>query len=161
MPALDAFPHELWARLIVRHARRGAPNELNYQDTAGYRPLREAIAAHVTVSWRVHCSAENVVIVSGAQGGLDLAARLLINKGDAVWMEDPGYFGARGAFLGVGAEIVPVPIDAEGLQVAEGIARAPHARLAYITPSHQFPLGVTMTLARRLALLDWAKNADA
>jgi GntR family transcriptional regulator/MocR family aminotransferase len=86
---------------------------------------------------------------------------MLINAGDPVWMEDPGYLKARGAFLGVGADLVPVPVDGEGLVVEAGIARAPHARLAYLTPSHQFPLGVTMSLPRRLALLDWAKRANA
>jgi GntR family transcriptional regulator/MocR family aminotransferase len=99
--------------------------------------------------------------VSGAQGGLDLAARLLINAGDPVWMEDPGYLKARGAFLGSGAEIIPVPVDREGLVLEAGIARAPQARLVYLTPSHQFPLGVTMSPARRFALLDWARRAGA
>jgi GntR family transcriptional regulator/MocR family aminotransferase len=86
---------------------------------------------------------------------------MLINPDDPVWLEDPGYSGARGAFLGAGADIVPVPVDQEGLVVGVGIERAPHARLVYLTPSHQFPLGVTMSLARRLALLDWAKRANA
>ena len=86
---------------------------------------------------------------------------MLLNAGDSVWLEDPGYFGARGAFVGAKAHIVPVPIDREGLIVEEGIARAPKARLAYLTPSHQYPLGVTMSLARRLAILDWARRADA
>jgi len=161
MPALDAFPYELWSRLVVRQARRMPDSAFTYQDAAGYRPLREAIAAHVTLSRRVHCTPEQIVIVSGAQGALDLASRMLLNAGDPVWMEDPGYFGARGALLGAGAQIIPVPVDNEGLVVADGIARAPHARLVYITPSHQFPLGVTMSLARRLALLDWAKRAEA
>jgi GntR family transcriptional regulator/MocR family aminotransferase len=132
-----------------------------YQSLLGYAPLREAIAAHVTVSRRVQCSPEQIIILPGTQGGLDLAARMLVNTGDPVWMEDPGYLPARGAFLGSGAEIVPVPVDKEGLVVEAGIARAPQARLVYVTPSHQFPLGVTMSLKRHLALLDWAKHADA
>jgi GntR family transcriptional regulator/MocR family aminotransferase len=133
----------------------------NYQPLAGYRPLREAIAAHVTVTRRVHCTPDQIIIVPGSQGALDLAARMLVNAGEPVWLEDPGYLGARGALLGAGAQIIPVPVDDEGLVVEAGIARAPHARLVYLTPSHQFPLGVTMSLARRLALLDWAKRADA
>jgi GntR family transcriptional regulator / MocR family aminotransferase len=161
MPALDAFPYELWSRLVVRHARRMPASAFTYQNAAGYRPLREAIAAHVTLSRRVHCTPEQIIIVSGAQAALDLAARMLINAGEPVWMEDPGYLGARGAFLGAGAQLIPVPIDHEGLVVEAGIARAPQARLVYLTPSHQFPLGVTMSLARRLALLDWARRADA
>jgi GntR family transcriptional regulator/MocR family aminotransferase len=109
----------------------------------------------------VHCDAQQVLIVSGSQQALDLAARLLLDEGDAVWMEDPCYLGARGALAGAGAHLMPVPVDAEGLDVAAGVARAPHARLAYVTPSHQYPLGVTMSLARRLALLDWAARARA
>jgi GntR family transcriptional regulator/MocR family aminotransferase len=132
-----------------------------YQDIAGYPPLREAIAAHATFARRVRCTPEQVVIVSGTQGGLDLAARMLIDDGDPVWMEDPGYLKARGAFLGAGADIIPVPIDGEGLVVEAGIALAPQARLVYVTPSHQFPLGVTMSLGRRLALLEWARRANA
>jgi GntR family transcriptional regulator/MocR family aminotransferase len=161
MPALDAFPYELWSRLVVRGARRMPGGAFSYQGAAGYPPLREAIAAHVTVSRRVHCTPEQIIIVSGAQGALDLAAQMLINAGDPVWMEDPGYFGARGALLGAGAQIVPVPVDQDGLVVDAGLARAPQARLAYITPSHQFPLGVTLSLPRRLALLEWAARADA
>jgi GntR family transcriptional regulator/MocR family aminotransferase len=161
VPALDAFPGALWSQLIVRRARRLRPRDLAYQDDAGYGPLREAIAAHVTVSRRVRCTPEQIVIVSGSQGGLDLAARMLLDPGEAAWIEDPGYFGARGALLGAEARIVPVPVDGEGLVVEAGVERAPGARLAYITPSHQFPLGVTMSLGRRLALLAWAEQAGA
>ncbi len=132
-----------------------------YQDFAGYRLLREAIVAHITVSRQVHCTPDQVMIVPGSQGALDLAARMLVNTGDPVWLEDPGYSGARGAFLGAGAHIVPVPVDQEGLVVELGVARASEARLVYLTPSHQFPLGVTMSIPRRLALLDWAKHANA
>ena len=160
-PALDAFPYQLWSRLVVRQIRRMPVNLYMYQDSAGYRPLREAIAAHVTVSRQVHCTPEQVMIVPGSQGALDLAARMLVNAGDLVWIEDPGYSGARGAFLGAGASVIPVPVDGEGLVVDIGTARAPQARLVYLTPSHQFPLGVTMSLPRRLALLDWAKRANA
>ncbi|HET9911054.1 MAG TPA: PLP-dependent aminotransferase family protein [Anaerolineales bacterium] len=160
-PALDVFPYQLWSRLVVRQARRMPASTFLYQDSAGYRPLREAIAAHVSVSRQVHCVPEQVMIVPGSQGALDLAARMLINPGDPVWLEDPGYPGARGAFLGAGAQVIPVPIDEEGLMVNIGMERAPEARLVYLTPSHQFPLGVTMSLARRLALLDWVKRANA
>jgi GntR family transcriptional regulator / MocR family aminotransferase len=160
-PALDAFPYQLWSRLVVRQVRRLPVNMYVYQDSAGYRPLREAIAAHVAVARQVHCAPEQIMIVPGSQGALDLAARMLINAGDLVWMEDPGYPGARGAFLGAGAQIVPVPVDQEGLVVDLGVKRAPQARLVYLTPSHQFPLGVTMSLSRRLALLEWAKRANA
>lgn len=161
LPALDVFPADIWSRLVVRHAYDTNWNTLKYQESAGYYPLREAIAAHVAISRQVHCSPEQIVIVSGSQGGLDLSTRMLVNAGEPVWMEDPGYVGARGAFLGVGAKIVPVPVDEEGLILKAGIQRASKARLVYITPSHQFPLGYTMSLGRRLELLDWAKRADA
>lgn len=161
VPALDAFPYALWSRLLVRQARHMPSAAFGYQEAAGYRPLREAIAAHVAVSRGVRCAPDQIMIVSGSQGALDLAARMLINSGQAVWMEDPGYLAARGAFLGAGAQIVPVPVDEQGLDVEAGRKRAPRARLVYITPSHQFPLGVTMSLSRRLALLDWARQANA
>jgi GntR family transcriptional regulator / MocR family aminotransferase len=161
VPALDVFPYELWSRLVARQARRMPRTAFSYQEPAGYRPLREAIAAHVTVSRQVHCTPEQIVMVSGAQGALDLAARALLKAGDRVWMEDPGYPGARGALLGAGAQIIPVPVDQEGLMIEAGLARAPQARLAYLTPSHQFPLGVTLSLTRRLALLDWANRTGA
>lgn len=161
IPALDAFPYDLWSRLVVRRARGLNSDAFTYHGPAGYHPLREAIAAHVTVSRRIRCTPEQIVIVSGSQGALHLAAAMLIDPGDPVWMEDPGYNGARGALVGAGARLIPVPVDQEGLVVSAGIARAPQARLVYVTPSHQFPLGVTMSLARRLALLEWAKRANA
>ncbi|MBI5563566.1 MAG: PLP-dependent aminotransferase family protein [Chloroflexi bacterium] len=161
VPALDVFPYELWSRLVARQARRLPRTAFTYQEPAGYRPLREAIAAHVTVTRQVHCTPEQIIMVSGAQGALDLAARVLLHAGDRVWMEDPGYPGARGALLSAGAQIVPVPVDQEGLMIEAAVAHAPQARLAYLTPSHQFPLGVTMSLTRRLALLDWATRTGA
>lgn len=159
VPALDAFPYELWAKLVARHAHRLNPEVMQYQDAAGLRSLREAVAEHAIVARQVRCTPEQVIITSGSQGGLHLAARVLLNPGDRAWIEDPGYLGARAALLASGAEIVPVPVDAEGLNVQAGIARAADARVAYLTPSHQFPLGVTMSLSRRLALLDWAKRS--
>jgi GntR family transcriptional regulator / MocR family aminotransferase len=160
-PALTEFPHKVWGRLVARHARRRAISSMTYQDLGGYRPLCEAIAEHVTVARSVNCTPEQIVITSGAQGALDLAARVLLDSGDQVWLEDPGYLGAKGAFLGVGATIVPVPVDKEGLVVEAGVFRAPRARLAFVTPSHQFPLGMTMSLSRRLALLEWAKSTNS
>ena len=161
LPALDAFPHATWARFTARRARRGGPDLLCYGDAAGWRPLREAIAAYLGTARAVRCSWEQVVVLSSTQQALSLAARLLLDPGDAVWLEEPGYLGARAAFLAAGARIVPVPVDDEGLDVDAGRAAAPSARLAYVTPSHQYPLGVTMSLARRLALLPWAQRAGA
>lgn len=160
-PTLDAHSYEVWSRLVARQVRRLAGRASRYQDAEGYPPLREAIAAHVTLSRQVRCTPEQIIIVAGSQGGLDLVARLLLNAGDEVWLEDPGYFGARGALLGVGAKIISVPVDRNGLAVEVGMNRAPQAKLAYVTPSHQYPLGVTMSLPRRLALLNWAREAQA
>jgi len=155
MPAVDAFPATLWARLTARRWRSGGVF-LGHAAAAGDRVLREAIAAYVTSARGARCTSEQVLIVSGAQQALDLVARVLIEPGDPVWMEDPGYVGARAALAAAGARVVPVPVDAEGMNVAHGERTAPAARLAYVTPSHQFPLGTIMSAARRLALLTWA-----
>jgi GntR family transcriptional regulator / MocR family aminotransferase len=160
MPALDAFPQATWARLLSRRARHGH-ELLAYGEAAGYRPLRQAVATYLRAARGVRCEWEQVVITTGAQQGIELASRLLIDPGDDVWHEEPGYLGARGVFLTAGANVVPVRVDSEGLDVNAGIAAAPNARLAYVTPSHQFPLGETMSLARRLALLAWAERANA
>ncbi|MHB8645504.1 MAG: MocR-like pyridoxine biosynthesis transcription factor PdxR [Thermomicrobiales bacterium] len=161
VPALDRFPYETWARLIAHHARHSLRAVAAYQDPAGYPPLRAAIAAHLAVSRGVRCTPEQVIITSGSQGALDLTARALLRGGDRVWLEEPGNPGARGAFLSAGADLMPIPIDAEGLVVSVGVARDPQARLAYVTPAHQFPLGVAMSVARRLALLAWARERHA
>jgi GntR family transcriptional regulator/MocR family aminotransferase len=160
-PALDQFPYAIWARLVARHARRSLPDLAYYQPPAGYLPLREAIAVRLGISRGVRCTAEQTISTTGAQGALDCAARTLLNPGDEAWIEDPGYFGAQGALLAAGARLVPVPVDDQGLNVAIGMRRAPHARLVFTSPSHQFPTGVTMSLSRRLALLDWARRAAA
>jgi GntR family transcriptional regulator / MocR family aminotransferase len=161
VPALEAFPADRWGRMVARHARTMPLSMRDYQDPAGYGPLRQAIASYLAAARGVHCTAEQVIVVNGAQQGIALTAQVLLNPGDAVWMEDPGYPGAKGALLGAGARLIPVPIDAEGLEVEAGKARGPEARLAFVTPSHQCPLGVTMSLNRRLALLAWAREAGA
>ena len=161
VPALDAFPFGLWRQLLTKHWRRPSRDVLSYNHPAGYPPLRAAIAAYLGAARAVQCVPEQVIVINGAQQGLDLAARLLLDPGDAAWIEEPGYPGARGAFLAAGASLVPVPVDREGLDVAVGEARRPDARLVYVSPSHQYPLGVTMSLTRRLALLAWAQRAAA
>jgi GntR family transcriptional regulator/MocR family aminotransferase len=160
-PALDLFPVHRWAQLVHRHLRSSTPAQLDYGAPAGLRVLREAIAAHVQTARGTQCTADQVVIVAGAQQGLDLVCRLLLDPGDRVWMEDPGYPGARSALVGSGARILPVRVDAEGLDVEAGVRGAGDARLVYVTPSHQYPLGVPMSLPRRLALLRWASRARA
>ncbi len=160
-PGLDLFPYEIWARLIARHARQSLREFAHYQPPAGYYPLREAIAAQVGVTRGVRCTPEQVIMTAGSQGALDLAARTLLSPGEAAWLENPGYFGARGALLAAGARLVPVPVDEQGLVVEIGRERCESARLVSTTPSHQFPTGVTMSLARRMLLLDWARQAGA
>jgi GntR family transcriptional regulator/MocR family aminotransferase len=161
LPELRQFPHGLWARLLQRHARRPPRGSLGYGHAAGLPALRASIASHVGAVRGVVCDPEQVIVVAGAQAGLDLVCRLLLDPGDEAWIENPGYLGARGALCGAGAVLVPIRVDADGLDVRAGAARAPRARLVYTTPSHQFPLGVTMSLPRRLALLDWAAHAGA
>ncbi|HJU74126.1 MAG TPA: PLP-dependent aminotransferase family protein [Gemmatimonadaceae bacterium] len=161
IPALDAFPWRTWAQLTARFWRKLPPESLLYGDAAGYAPLRQAVAAHVRHARGIECSADQVFIVEGSQQGLDLATRLVVDPDDEVWVEDPGYNGARAAIESAGATLVPVPVDDEGLDVRTGRRLAPTARAAYVTPSHQYPLGVTLTATRRLALLEWAREADA
>jgi GntR family transcriptional regulator/MocR family aminotransferase len=158
IPALDHFPFTLWSRLLAKYWRLEPAGLLPYTDPAGYKPLREAIAQYVKAARAVRCDPEQILIVSGAQQALDLAARLLLDAGDEVWMEDPGYTGARAAFIAAGVKPVAVPIDDDGLDVHAGERLAPRARLAYVTPSHQYPAGVVMSLSRRLDLLRWAER---
>jgi GntR family transcriptional regulator/MocR family aminotransferase len=134
---------------------------LDVGDPAGHRALREATAGYLGAARGVRCDWRQVLIVSSTQQALDLVARVVLDPGDEAWLEEPGYLGARAALTMAGARIVPVPVDAEGIVVEQGVALAPRARLAYVTPSHQYPLGVTATLARRMALLAWADRAAA
>ena len=161
LPALEHFPAKTWTRLITRHARSTSPASMVYSDAQGQLPLREAIAAYLGTFRGVRCEASQIVVTTGSQQGLQCIALALTDPGDQVWLEEPGYPGARQAFVLAGAKPVPVPVDAEGLDVAAGVRRAPRARLAYITPSHQFPLGSTMSATRRMALLDWAERSGA
>jgi len=161
LPALDHLPMDTIRRIADRRLRRVSVRLLAYGDPMGYLPLRAAIAAQLAAARGVRTRPENVLIVNGAQEGVTMCARLLADPGESVWMEEPGYFGARSAFSITGARLVPVPVDADGLDVAAGIARAPRARVAYCTPSHQNPTGVTLSLARRMALLQWAQTHGA
>jgi GntR family transcriptional regulator/MocR family aminotransferase len=164
LPALDLFPTRLWARLVSRQwSKHGSAilDTLTYGDIAGNPRLRQAIAQYVGAARGVSCDAAQVIVTNGVQHGLEIAARVLLDAGDAVWFEDPGFPPARATLLAAGARIVHVPVDREGLDVAQGVARCPSPRLIYTTPSHQFPLGVTMSVTRRLQLLDAARRADA
>ena len=161
LPALDLFPMAHWARLSARHWRAGREDVMGYGHPSGYQGLREAIATHLNAARGIKCDSEQIFIVSGAQQAFSLISTLMLNPGDHVWFENPGAIGARNAFVAAGADIVPVEIDAEGLSVADGLRKAPHFRFAFVTPSHQQPLGHVMSLSRRLALLRAAQDADA
>jgi len=159
--ALDAFPVSLWAQVAARRLRRASAQLLAGGDALGYRPLRHAVAEYLNTSRGVKCSADQVLIISGVQEALERAAHLLLDRDDRVWLEEPGYPGAAIVFRAVGGKICPVPVDGEGFDVERGEERWPDPKLIYTTPAHQFPLGMTMSLRRRLALLDSARRSHS
>ena len=161
IPEIKRFPFAVWEKLLRRHWQQTDPRTLGYNDPLGFLGLRQAIATYLQSARGVRCSAEQIVITSGAQQCIDLATRLLLDPGDPVWLENPGYRGAWAAFVGNGAKVVPVPISADGLDLQAGIAAEPNAKMAYVTPSHQYPIGRTMSAARRLELLAWAREQRA
>jgi len=161
LPDVAAFPADHWGRLVARTWRRPGPALLTADDPLGHAPLRAAIADYLRIVRAVRADPGQILITSGAQHGLDLAARVLARRERSAWVEDPGYDGARLALVGAGARPVAVPVDAEGLSVAAGRRLGADAALAVVTPSHQFPLGTTMSLGRRLELIDWARAAKA
>jgi len=161
LPALGNFPMAQWARLSARHLRSDRDTIMGYGDPFGLPRLRAAIAAHLNASRGIQVDPDKIFIVSGAQHAFSLIGAMLLDRGDKVWFENPGAIGARNAFILQGAELVPVAVDDEGIVVEDGLAQAPDFRLAFVTPSHQQPLGKVLSLSRRLALLDAADRADA
>jgi GntR family transcriptional regulator/MocR family aminotransferase len=161
LPALDAFPRKVWSRLVAYRARSGDAASLTYPDPAGYRPLRERIATYLGLSRGVDCEPEQVFVTNGYRAALELVLRSLAKPDDSAWYEEPGYLLARNFLVEAGLRLVPVPIDQEGLDVAQGETLEPNARFAFVTPAHQSPLGVTLSLPRRIMLLDWAKRAGS
>jgi GntR family transcriptional regulator/MocR family aminotransferase len=160
-PAIDLLPVDLWSRIAGRVVRR-APRSLYGQgDSRGYAPLRKAIAEYVGSARSVRCDPDQVIVTAGAQQALDLVSRLLLDPGDTVLMEDPGYPGAVSAFTAGGARVVPIPVDDQGIKIAMVPRQHTNAKLIYTTPANQFPLGITMSLPRRLQLLDWAIDKGA
>ena len=155
MPGVDLFPFDVWSRLEARHWRHPGQH-LGYSDAAGYAPLRELLCVYLRASRGVNCTPAQIVITSGSQQGLYLLSALLLAPGDKVWVESPGYQGASAPLFALGAQVCTVPVDANGMDVDYGIAHFPDAKMVLSTPSHQLPLGMTMTLQRRLALLKWA-----
>jgi GntR family transcriptional regulator / MocR family aminotransferase len=164
LPALDLFPIQLWTRLIAKQWSRNGPellDSLAYGDTAGHVRLRTAIAQYVGAARGVACEAAQVIVTNGLQHSLEMICRALVEPGESIWFEDPAYPPARAALAATGAQVVLVPVDAEGIDVAAGLTKSATPRLICVTPSHQFPLGVTMSIARRLQLLEAARRSDA
>lgn len=161
LPAFDAFPRALWAQLVTKHWR--SPNEttMGYGDPRGYYPLRQAIASHLLSNRGIKCEAEQIFIVSGAQQAFQLIGTVLLDPNEFAWFENPGAIGARNSLIACGARLIPVPVDQDGLMVENGLSQAVQFRLAFVTPSHQQPLGVSMSLDRRYALLQAAEDANA
>jgi GntR family transcriptional regulator/MocR family aminotransferase len=153
LPALDAFPLAQWRRLAARRWRASGTAILGYQPSLGYLPLREATARYLATARGVDCRADQVMIASSSMQAVDVLARVLLERGDVAWIEDPGFPNLRAVLAMAGARIAPVPVDAQGLDVAHGARHAPPASLVYITPSCQYPTGVTLALPRRLALI--------
>lgn len=159
--AFEHFPFQVWSSLVNRHVRNVRVNALHYGDPMGSDSFRAAIAGYLRTARAVNCDPSQIMIVSGSQQGLDLCARALFDPGDKVWIEEPGYWLARNVFTMAGCDLVPVPVDTDGLDISAGIKRAPKARAAFVTPSHQFPLGMMMSASRRLQLLDWARSSGS
>jgi GntR family transcriptional regulator/MocR family aminotransferase len=157
----SSFPFPLWSRLLGKSWRHPSRQIVEGGDPGGYPPLRAAIADYLRQARGIDCSAEDVLIVSGIRQAVDLTCRLLLDPGDKVWVERPGFPGIGAAIAASGGKLVHVTVDDEGLDVAEGLRRASKARLACVAPSHQYPLGVVMSLQRRLSLLAWARAAKA
>lgn len=156
--ALDQFPFHVWNSLIARHCRNSSAGFFDYGNPLGARELREAISDYVRTARGVRCEADQIMIVSGSQQAVEITTRVLLDPGSPVWMEEPGYRFARNVFKFHGCKIVPVPVDNEGLNVAAGIKQCRTARAAFVTPSHQYPLGLAMSASRRLQLLEWAER---
>jgi GntR family transcriptional regulator/MocR family aminotransferase len=159
--AFDEFPLHVWSNLVARRCRSIDAQAFHYGDPMGSRGFRETIANYLKTARSLHCEAEQVMIVEGSQQALEISARVLLDPGNSVWVEQPGYRLARDVFALTGCRPVAVPVDNEGLDVAAGIKQCRKARAAFVTPSHQFPLGVTMSASRRLQLVDWAQNSGS
>ncbi len=161
LPALDHFPIGVWSKVVARHSRTPAKGIMAYNDAMGYLPFREAIAEYLGAARGVRCEPSQILVTTGSQQGLQLSAQVLLDPKDRLWMEEPGYHGARHAFLMAGAQLIPVAVDQDGMNLAEKIRRGSDARAVYVTPSHQYPMGMTMGATRRMLLLNWAVRSGA
>src|SRR6266404_2038402 len=160
-PAVDTFPFHVWSKLVARYWRNLHRSALQYGDPMGIKELREAIGTYLRAARSVRCEWQQIMIVSGSQQALDISARVLLDAGSPVWVEEPGYWLARHILTAAGCRLVQVPVDVDGLNVTVGIERCRKARAAYVAPSHQYPLGATMSASRRLQLLKWAQSAGS
>jgi GntR family transcriptional regulator / MocR family aminotransferase len=160
-PALDQFPFRVWSSLVARHSLSPRANAIHHVDPLGSEQFREVICSYLRNARGVRCDPNQIMVVSGSQQALEITARVLLDSGDSVWLEEPGYQLTRAVLLGSGCRIVPVPVDNEGMNVAAGIKQSRKARAAFVTPSHQYPLGVTMSASRRLQLLNWAHSSGS
>jgi GntR family transcriptional regulator / MocR family aminotransferase len=156
--AADSFPLQTWSNIVARRSKNMSVRSFGYGDQMGYLPLRQSIAAYLRTARSVSCDADQILIVSGSQQALEISAQVLVDPGNSVWIEEPGYRFSREVFALAGSRLVAVPVDDQGLNVSAGIKKCRHARVAIVTPSHQFPLGVTMSASRRLQLLQWAQQ---
>jgi len=161
LPALDHFPIAVWSKLVARHARRPPRGLMAYGDAMGYLPFREAVAEYLGASRGVRCEASQILATTGSQLALQLSAQVLLDPNDRVWIEEPGYPGARQAFVTAQAQLLAAPVDDEGISVGDIIRRDRGARAVCVTPSHQYPLGTTMSAGRRMLLLNWAVRSGA
>ncbi len=161
LPALDAFPHKIWARLVARQARALGPADLAYQPAAGHWHLRVQIARYLAVARGVACDPAQVIVTTGYQGALGLITRVLMRPGDAIFVEHPGYPIGHAALRLAGMRLVGAPVDEEGVDIAPLQAKHRGVRFALVTPTHEFPLGLTLSLQRRMALLAWAEQSDS
>ncbi|HEY6251083.1 MAG TPA: PLP-dependent aminotransferase family protein [Candidatus Angelobacter sp.] len=159
--AFECFPFQVWSKLIARHSRNVRVSALHFTNPLGSVEFREAIATYLRTVRAVNCDPEQIMVVSGSQQALEISARVLLDPGNSAWIEEPGYILARQVLMVAGARLVPVPVDREGMNVSAGMERCSGARAAYVTPSHQFPLGVTLSASRRLQLLEWAQQYGA
>jgi GntR family transcriptional regulator/MocR family aminotransferase len=160
-PAYDQFPFQIWSSLVMRHVRNPHASALRYGAVLGFEPLCEAICTYLRTARAVRCEPEQIMIVSGSQQALEISARVLLDPQSPVWIEEPGYWLARHVLLAAGCRLIPVPVDTEGIDVAAGIKLRRKARAAFVAPSHQYPLGATMSASRRLQLLDWARSSGS
>ncbi len=161
LPALDLFPRKLWSTLAGRHARRLGLIGLGYPMASGDPRLRAALANHLMIARGIACTPDQVIITGGYQASVSLIGQVMLEKGDAAWVEDPGYRQSDLALRALGIVPIPISVDGEGMQVADAISRVPDARLCVTTPANQFPLGIALSLPRRLELLDWAATVGS